>query len=168
MTEPDLFAAKLNETAAPAAGPDPFASKPTNPASASNDPFSSTGNNGADSDPFGGKMKTEGEVDPFSSQDGVTDPFSCSPPSSDLAVVSGLLLQCTGSPGYREIIIFNPFRPGATFLSISLGDLEQRWWALKLDEYPVKVAQATNDCNYFSKHTADILQVKAKGFEKLS
>uniref|UniRef100_A0A8D3C053 Epidermal growth factor receptor pathway substrate 15 n=1 Tax=Scophthalmus maximus TaxID=52904 RepID=A0A8D3C053_SCOMX len=56
MPEPDLFAAKLNNAAsAPAAGLDPFISKPTNPA------------------------------DPFGSQDGGTDPFSCSPVNSDLA-----------------------------------------------------------------------------------
>lgn len=42
----------------------------------------------AESDPFGGKMNAIGEADPFGSQDGGTDPFSCSPPSSDLAVVS--------------------------------------------------------------------------------
>ncbi|CAG5861147.1 unnamed protein product [Menidia menidia] len=86
MPEPNLFAAKLNETAAPAAGPDLFASKPTIQAPASKDPFSSTGNNEADSDPFGGKMKTEGEADPFGPPDGGTDPFSSSPVSSDLAV----------------------------------------------------------------------------------
>ncbi len=42
----------------------------------------------AESDPFGGKMNATGEADPFGSQDGGADPFSCSPPSSDLAVVS--------------------------------------------------------------------------------
>ncbi|XP_072245665.1 epidermal growth factor receptor substrate 15 isoform X1 [Leuresthes tenuis] len=106
MTEPDLFAAKLNETAAPAAGPDPFASKPTDPTSASNDPFSSTGNNVADSDPFGGKIKTEGEVDPFSSQDGGTDPFSCSSPNSDLAVKDAASTN-------------DPFAPGGTTVNAS-------------------------------------------------
>lgn len=95
MPEPDLFAAKLNDapTAPPTAPPaaaatDPFTSKPTNPALAAKDPFTSTGNNMADSDPFGGKMNAAGEADPFGSQDGGTDPFSCSPPNSDLAVVS--------------------------------------------------------------------------------
>lgn len=89
MPEPDLFAAKLNDTAAaPAAGPDPFTSKPSNPALAAKDPFSSTGNNKADSDPFGGKMNDVGEADPFGSHDGGTDPFSSSPPSYDMAVVS--------------------------------------------------------------------------------
>uniref|UniRef100_A0AAQ6A2N7 Epidermal growth factor receptor pathway substrate 15 n=1 Tax=Amphiprion ocellaris TaxID=80972 RepID=A0AAQ6A2N7_AMPOC len=87
VPEPDLFAAKLNDSAAaPAAGPDPFTSKPTNPTS--KDPFSSTANNVADSDPFGGKANAVGEADPFGSQDGGSDPFSCSSPSSDLAVVS--------------------------------------------------------------------------------
>lgn len=91
MPEPDLFAAKLNDTAAaPAASPDPFMSKPTNPALAAKDPFRSTGNNMADSDPFGGTMNATGEADPFGSQGGGADPFSCSPPSSDLAVVSRL------------------------------------------------------------------------------
>uniref|UniRef100_A0A3P8R0G4 Uncharacterized protein n=1 Tax=Astatotilapia calliptera TaxID=8154 RepID=A0A3P8R0G4_ASTCA len=75
-------------TSAVPAGPDPFASKSTNPAAASNDPFSSKGNNTADSDPFGGKMTSTKEADPFGSQDGDKDPFSSSPPSSDLAVVS--------------------------------------------------------------------------------
>lgn len=89
MPEPDLFAAKVNDAAAaPAEDPDPFVSKPTNPALAAKDPFSSTGNHTSDSDPFGGKMNATGEADPFGSQDGGTDPFQCSPPSSDLAVVS--------------------------------------------------------------------------------
>lgn len=88
--EPDLFAAKLNDAAAAPAGsgPDPFTSKPTNPALAPKDPFSSTESNTAGSDPFGGKVNAMTEADPFGSQDGGTDPFSCSPPSSDLAVVS--------------------------------------------------------------------------------
>lgn len=92
MPEPDLFAAKLNEAApAPSAGPDPFTSKPTNPALAAKDPFMTAANNAADSDPFGGKMNAAGEADLFGSQDGTTDPFSCSPPGSDLAVVSSLV-----------------------------------------------------------------------------
>lgn len=33
-------------------------------------------------------MNATGEADPFGSQDGGTDPFNCSPPSSDLALVS--------------------------------------------------------------------------------
>lgn len=90
MQEPDLFAAKLNDAAAaPAAGSDPFTSKPTNPALAAKDPFGSAGSNLAESDPFGSKVNNMAEADPFGSQDGATDPFSCSPPSSDLAVVSG-------------------------------------------------------------------------------
>uniref|UniRef100_A0A665U4T2 Epidermal growth factor receptor pathway substrate 15 n=1 Tax=Echeneis naucrates TaxID=173247 RepID=A0A665U4T2_ECHNA len=58
--EPDLFAAEMNEAAAApaAAGPDPFTSKPTNPAAPAKDPFSSTGNDMAESDPFGGKSVT--------------------------------------------------------------------------------------------------------------
>lgn len=87
MPEPDLFAAKLNDAAAAPAGPDPFTSKPTNPALTTKDPFSSTGSNAADSDPFGGKVKAMTEADPFGSQDGGMDPFSCSPSHSDLAVV---------------------------------------------------------------------------------
>ena len=100
--EPDLFAAKPNDSAAaPAPGPDPFTSKPTNPALAAKDPFSSAGKNVADSDPFGGKMNAAGEADPFGSQDGGSDPFSCSPPSSDLAVVS----MPAGKPGQG---VFSP------------------------------------------------------------
>uniref|UniRef100_A0A3Q4HBG1 Epidermal growth factor receptor pathway substrate 15 n=1 Tax=Neolamprologus brichardi TaxID=32507 RepID=A0A3Q4HBG1_NEOBR len=67
VPEPDLFAAKVNDTAAAPAGPDPFASKSTNPAAASNDPFSSKGNNTADSDPFGGKMTGTKESQPAGS-----------------------------------------------------------------------------------------------------
>lgn len=86
VPEPDLFAGKVNEAAAaPAADPDPFTSKPANPPSAAKDPFSSTENSVAESDPFGGKVNSE--ADPFGSQDGGTDPFSCSAASSDLAVV---------------------------------------------------------------------------------
>uniref|UniRef100_A0A7N6BED6 Epidermal growth factor receptor pathway substrate 15 n=1 Tax=Anabas testudineus TaxID=64144 RepID=A0A7N6BED6_ANATE len=46
VAEPDLFAAKLTDAAAapaPAAAPDPFTSKPNNPALTTKDPFSSTG-----------------------------------------------------------------------------------------------------------------------------
>lgn len=85
MPEPDLFAAKLNDTAA---GPDPFVSKPTNPVSATKDPFSSTKSDVDDADPFRGKVNASADADPFGSQDGAPDPFSSSPPSSDLAVVS--------------------------------------------------------------------------------
>ncbi|XP_042272248.1 epidermal growth factor receptor substrate 15-like 1 isoform X1 [Thunnus maccoyii] len=105
--EPDLFAAKLNDaTAAPAEDPDPFTSKSTNPALAAKDPFSSAGNHKADSDPFGGKMNATGEADPFGSQDGGTDPFNCSPPSSDLA------LKDTAATN-------DPFAPGGTTVSAS-------------------------------------------------
>lgn len=98
--EPDLFAAKPNDAAAaPAAGPDPFTSKLTNPASAPKDPFSSSGNNKADSDPFVGKVNATGEADPFGSPDGGTDPFSCSPPSYELAVVSRPAVQ----PGHNAL-----------------------------------------------------------------
>ncbi|XP_040895862.1 epidermal growth factor receptor substrate 15 isoform X2 [Toxotes jaculatrix] len=107
VPEPDLFAAKLNDAAAaPAAGPDPFTSKPTNPALASKDPFSSTGNNMAESDPFGGKVNTMAEEDPFGSQDGGTDPFSCSSASSDLAVKDTAATN-------------DPFAPGGTTVSAS-------------------------------------------------
>ncbi|XP_005479192.1 epidermal growth factor receptor substrate 15 isoform X2 [Oreochromis niloticus] len=106
VPEPDLFAAKVNDTAAVPAGPDPFASKSTNPAAGSNDPFSSKGNNTADSDPFGGKMSSTKEADPFGSQDGDKDPFSSSPPSSDLAV--------------KDTAASNdPFAPGGTTVSAS-------------------------------------------------
>ncbi|KAE8294191.1 Epidermal growth factor receptor substrate 15 [Larimichthys crocea] len=114
MPEPDLFAAKLNDapTAPPTAPPaaaaatDPFTSKPTNPALAAKDPFTSTGNNMADSDPFGGKMNAAGEADPFGSQDGGTDPFSCSPPNSDLAVKDTAATN-------------DPFAPGGTTVNAS-------------------------------------------------
>lgn len=92
IPEPDLFASKSNDTAAgpAAADPDPFASKDSNPPPAPKDPFSSAGNKGNASDPFGGNVSpAEGEADPFASQDGGTDPFNCSPPSSELTVVSG-------------------------------------------------------------------------------
>uniref|UniRef100_A0A8C4IVS3 Epidermal growth factor receptor pathway substrate 15 n=1 Tax=Dicentrarchus labrax TaxID=13489 RepID=A0A8C4IVS3_DICLA len=86
VPEPDLFAAKLNDAATPP------------------DPFSSTGNNMADSDPFGGKNAT-GEADPFGSQDGGTDPFSSSSPSSDLA---------------KDTAATNdPFAPGGTTVNAS-------------------------------------------------
>ncbi|XP_076582097.1 epidermal growth factor receptor substrate 15 isoform X2 [Chaetodon auriga] len=105
MPEPDLFAAKLNDAAA-APGPDPFTSKPSNPALAAKDPFTSTANNMANSDPFGRKANTTGGADPFGSQDGGSDPFSCSPPSSDLAV------KDTASTN-------DPFAPGGTTVNAS-------------------------------------------------
>ncbi|KAM4629800.1 epidermal growth factor receptor substrate 15 isoform 4-T4 [Polymixia lowei] len=106
MAEPDMFGAKLNNAAATlVAGPDPFASKPNNTDSAAKDPFSSTGDNIADSDPFGAKMDSLGEADPFGSQgSGRVDPFSCSPPSSDMAVK-----DTTGTN--------DPFAPGGTTVS---------------------------------------------------
>uniref|UniRef100_A0AAX7TN96 Epidermal growth factor receptor pathway substrate 15 n=1 Tax=Astatotilapia calliptera TaxID=8154 RepID=A0AAX7TN96_ASTCA len=130
---------KVNDTAAVPAGPDPFASKSTNPAAASNDPFSSKGNNTADSDPFGGKMTSTKEADPFGSQDGDKDPFSSSPPSSDLAVVSRpankTCLQCVDVFVHAGWIIKtsdvfvcvqkdtaasnDPFAPGGTAVSAS-------------------------------------------------
>ncbi|XP_036970253.1 epidermal growth factor receptor substrate 15 isoform X2 [Acanthopagrus latus] len=104
--EPDLFAAKLNDTAAaPAAGPDPFTSKPNNLTLAAKDPFSTT-NNMADSDLFGGKVNATGEADPFGSQDGGTDPFSSSQPSSDLAVKDTAATN-------------DPFAPGGTSVNAS-------------------------------------------------
>ncbi|XP_029987418.1 epidermal growth factor receptor substrate 15 isoform X2 [Sphaeramia orbicularis] len=108
VPEPDLFAAKTNDTAAAAqaAAADPFTSKPMNPASAAKDPFSSTGNSEGDSDPFGGKMSSAGEADPFSSQDGKTDPFSSSPPSYDLVVKDPTASN-------------DPFAPGGTTVSAS-------------------------------------------------
>lgn len=87
-SEPDLFASKLSEPAAPAAAaaaaPDLFAFKST----ANKDPFMSAGNKTTDSDPFGGQVSTAAEADPFQTQDGGTDPFSSSSSNSDLAVVS--------------------------------------------------------------------------------
>ncbi|XP_039984246.1 epidermal growth factor receptor substrate 15 isoform X2 [Xiphias gladius] len=107
MPEADLFAAKPKDAAAaPAAGPDPFNSKPPNPSLAVKDPFSSTGNNMAESDPFGGKVNTMAEADPFGSQDGGTDPFSCSPANSDLAVKDTAATN-------------DPFAPGGTTVSAS-------------------------------------------------
>ncbi|KAM7409929.1 hypothetical protein PAMA_001422 [Pampus argenteus] len=107
MPEPDLFAAKVNDAApAPAEDSDPFTSKPTNPALAAKDPFSSAGSQMADSDPFGGKMNATGEADPFGSQDGGTDPFNCSTPSSDLAVKDTAATN-------------DPFAPGGTTVSAS-------------------------------------------------
>ncbi|GLD62271.1 epidermal growth factor receptor substrate 15, partial [Lates japonicus] len=107
MPEPDLFAAKLNDAAAaPEAGSDPFTSKPNNPALAAKDPFSSAASGMAESDPFGGKVNAIAEADPFSSQDGGTDPFSCSPASSDMAV--------------KDVAATNdPFAPGGTTVSAS-------------------------------------------------
>ncbi|XP_041646782.1 epidermal growth factor receptor substrate 15 [Cheilinus undulatus] len=103
MSEPDLFSSRPNDTA-PATTSDPFTSKPTNPASAAKDPFSSSGNNMSDSNLFGGKMNTVGETDPFGSQDGGTDPFSCSQVNSDLAV--------------KDTAASNdPFAPGGTTVS---------------------------------------------------
>ncbi|XP_026202317.1 epidermal growth factor receptor substrate 15 isoform X2 [Anabas testudineus] len=109
VAEPDLFAAKLTDAAAapaPAAAPDPFTSKPNNPALTTKDPFSSTGSTMAESDPFGGKVNAMTEADPFGSQDGGTDPFSCSPPSYDLAVKD--------TPATND-----PFAPGGTTVSAS-------------------------------------------------
>ncbi|XP_053286661.1 epidermal growth factor receptor substrate 15 isoform X4 [Pleuronectes platessa] len=106
--EPDLFAAKLNNAApAPAAGPDPFTSKPTNLASASKGTFTTTENNIAESDPFGGKVNATTEADPFGSQDVETDPFSYSPVSCDLAVKDTAAAN-------------DPFAPGGTTVSSSL------------------------------------------------
>ncbi|XP_068447855.1 epidermal growth factor receptor substrate 15 isoform X2 [Clinocottus analis] len=106
VPEPDLFATKPGDVAAgPAAGPDPFSSKPTNPAVAAKDPFSATGNNLAISDPFGGKKNATLEADPFGSQTGGADPFSCSLPSSDPAVDSAASND--------------PFAPGGTTVNAS-------------------------------------------------
>ncbi|XP_026160577.1 epidermal growth factor receptor substrate 15 [Mastacembelus armatus] len=107
MPEPDLFAAKLNDTATvPAAGPDQFTSKPNNPALATKDPFSATGSNPAEPDPFGGKVNAMAEADPFGSHDGGADPFSSSPPNSDLAVKDPAATN-------------DPFAPGGTTVSAS-------------------------------------------------
>uniref|UniRef100_A0A3Q3JTJ7 Epidermal growth factor receptor pathway substrate 15 n=1 Tax=Monopterus albus TaxID=43700 RepID=A0A3Q3JTJ7_MONAL len=101
----DPFSASADPFGTTPAGPDPFTSKPTNPALATKDPFNSTRNNMAESDPFGGKVNAMPETDPFGSQDGGTDPFSWSPPSSDLA---------------KDTAAANdPFAPGGTTVSAS-------------------------------------------------
>ncbi|KAM9849062.1 epidermal growth factor receptor substrate 15 isoform 2-T2 [Aulostomus maculatus] len=111
--EPDLFAAKRNDpaptpppppVATATTEPDPFTSQPTNPALAAKDPFSSAGNNMADSDPFRGKVNAAAEADPFGSQYGGTDPFNCSPPTA------GLALKDTAATN-------DPFAPGGTTVS---------------------------------------------------
>uniref|UniRef100_A0A673AZ67 Epidermal growth factor receptor pathway substrate 15 n=1 Tax=Sphaeramia orbicularis TaxID=375764 RepID=A0A673AZ67_9TELE len=94
----DPFAADsffTQTSAAPFSSDDPFSS-------ASTDPFTAQG----DSDPFGGKMSSAGEADPFSSQDGKTDPFSSSPPSYDLVVKDPTASN-------------DPFAPGGTTVSAS-------------------------------------------------
>ncbi|KAM9383817.1 epidermal growth factor receptor substrate 15 isoform 2-T2 [Pholidichthys leucotaenia] len=98
--EADLFAAKSNDsTGVPASGLDPFTSKPTNPTVASKDPFSSAGDKAEESDSFGSKMNNIKEADPFGSQDGVPDPFSSSPPSTDLAVKDPAAANDPFAPG---------------------------------------------------------------------
>ncbi|XP_029938310.1 epidermal growth factor receptor substrate 15 isoform X2 [Salarias fasciatus] len=105
MPEPDLFAAKQNDVAAAtASGPDLFSTKPTEPNSAPVDPFGSSENNAAESDLFGGKENAMGEADPFGSQEGGPDPFSCSPPSSDVTVKDSAASN-------------DPFAPGGTTVS---------------------------------------------------
>ncbi|KAM3875865.1 epidermal growth factor receptor substrate 15 [Diretmus argenteus] len=105
MTEPDPFGAKMNNAVtAPAVGPDPFVSKPTNTVSTAKDPFISSGKNMADPDPFAAKMNALGDVDPFGSQgNGGADPFSCSSPDGDMAV------DTTATN--------DPFAPGGTTVS---------------------------------------------------
>ncbi|XP_034035594.1 epidermal growth factor receptor substrate 15 isoform X2 [Thalassophryne amazonica] len=103
----DLFGAKLNDTiAAPVAEPDPFTSTPATTCLPPKDPFSSTGNNVNDAHPFGGKIHKLGDADPFASQEGETDPFSSSSPSSDLA------MKDTAATN-------DPFAPGGTTVSAS-------------------------------------------------
>ncbi|XP_068599520.1 epidermal growth factor receptor substrate 15 [Brachionichthys hirsutus] len=107
MPQTDAFATKLTETAAaPETGPDPFTSKPGDSAAASKGPFITTGTNMAHSELFGGKINTSGEMDPFGSQDGGTDPFRCSSPSADLAV------KDTAAQN-------DPFAPGGTTVNAS-------------------------------------------------
>ncbi|XP_019904631.2 epidermal growth factor receptor substrate 15 isoform X3 [Esox lucius] len=75
LAEPNLFAAPLNNTA----GPDPFSSKSNN--TASRDPFSAKVSD-VDDDPFASKTA---EADLFGSQGTAgPDPFSCSPPGSEV------------------------------------------------------------------------------------
>ncbi|XP_074525208.1 uncharacterized protein eps15 isoform X2 [Halichoeres trimaculatus] len=109
MPEPDLFASRPSDTAAapaaePAADSDLFASKPANLTPVAKDPFSSSGNSMAEPDLFGGTVNAVGEADPFGSQDGGTDPFSCSSPNSDLAVKDSAASN-------------DPFAPGGTTVS---------------------------------------------------
>uniref|UniRef100_A0A3P9M9R1 Epidermal growth factor receptor pathway substrate 15 n=1 Tax=Oryzias latipes TaxID=8090 RepID=A0A3P9M9R1_ORYLA len=99
IPEPDLFASKLNDAAsgqAAAVDPDPFVSKDSNPPP--KDPFSSIQNQGNAADPFKASP-VEGEKDPFASQDGGTDPFSSSPPSSELTVKPPSLNNDPFAPG---------------------------------------------------------------------
>uniref|UniRef100_A0A672I174 Epidermal growth factor receptor pathway substrate 15 n=1 Tax=Salarias fasciatus TaxID=181472 RepID=A0A672I174_SALFA len=88
----------------PGIGPDLFSTKPTEPNSAPVDPFGSSENNAAESDLFGGKENAMGEADPFGSQEGGPDPFSCSPPSSDVTVKDSAASN-------------DPFAPGGTTVS---------------------------------------------------
>lgn len=100
VTEPDLFATKKPDV--PAATPessDPFSTKPANPAETAPDPFSSTAKSEPEPDLFGGKMNSLKETDPFSSQDGKSDPFSSSSPTSDLAVKDTAAANDPFAPG---------------------------------------------------------------------
>uniref|UniRef100_A0A7N6A0E6 Epidermal growth factor receptor pathway substrate 15 n=1 Tax=Anabas testudineus TaxID=64144 RepID=A0A7N6A0E6_ANATE len=105
----DPFAADSFFTQAPSthfSSEDPFsASADPFGTTTAPDPFSSTGSTMAESDPFGGKVNAMTEADPFGSQDGGTDPFSCSPPSYDLA---------KDTPATND-----PFAPGGTTVSAS-------------------------------------------------
>uniref|UniRef100_A0A8C6WE56 Epidermal growth factor receptor pathway substrate 15 n=1 Tax=Neogobius melanostomus TaxID=47308 RepID=A0A8C6WE56_9GOBI len=103
--EPDLFATKKPDI--PAAAPEssvPFSTKRANPAVTAPDPFSSAENSEPDPDLFGSKMTSLKEADPFSSQDGKSDPFTCSSPTSDLAVKDTAAAN-------------DPFAPGGTSVS---------------------------------------------------
>ncbi|XP_033847934.1 epidermal growth factor receptor substrate 15 isoform X1 [Periophthalmus magnuspinnatus] len=103
--EPDLFATKKSDKpVATPANSDPFSTKPANPSTTTPDPFTSTENSEPDPDLFGGKVNALNEADPFGTHDGKSDPFSCSPPSSDLAV--------------KDTATSNdPFAPGGTSVS---------------------------------------------------
>uniref|UniRef100_A0AAV2KYB9 Epidermal growth factor receptor substrate 15 n=1 Tax=Knipowitschia caucasica TaxID=637954 RepID=A0AAV2KYB9_KNICA len=100
--EPDLFASKKSDL--PVSTPvssDPFSNKPANAVVTPADLFSSTENHEPESNLFGGNVNSFSEADPFGSQDGKSDPFSCSSPTSVLAV--------------KDTVPANdPFAPGGT------------------------------------------------------
>uniref|UniRef100_A0A7N9ALK7 Epidermal growth factor receptor pathway substrate 15 n=1 Tax=Mastacembelus armatus TaxID=205130 RepID=A0A7N9ALK7_9TELE len=105
----DPFAADsffTQTSSAPFSSEDPFSAS-ADPFAKLNDtdPFSATGSNPAEPDPFGGKVNAMAEADPFGSHDGGADPFSSSPPNSDLAK----------DPAATN----DPFAPGGTTVSAS-------------------------------------------------
>ncbi|XP_024133862.1 epidermal growth factor receptor substrate 15 isoform X2 [Oryzias melastigma] len=155
IPEPDLFASKSNDTAAgpAAADPDPFASKDSNPPPAPKDPFSSAGNKGNASDPFGGNASpAEGEADPFASQDGGTDPFNCSPPSSELTVKATSLNNDPFAPGGTKVNASSDPDPfAAVFGNESFGEGFADFSALTKSNGPDQFG--INNKNLFQEET---------------